>query len=45
MSAFGRETSIVLACAESLLMTEAVEKGKNEQIEIVAFAPVETSFL
>ncbi|MGA7429345.1 MAG: hypothetical protein WBW35_02810 [Xanthobacteraceae bacterium] len=26
------------------LMTDAVEKGKNEPIEIFAFAPVETGF-
>jgi hypothetical protein len=25
-------------------MTDAVEKGKNEQIETFAFAPVETGF-
>jgi hypothetical protein len=27
-----------------LLWADAVEKGKNEQIEIFAFAPVETGF-
>jgi hypothetical protein len=30
--------------AMCLVIADAVEKGKNEQIEIFAFAPVETGF-